>query len=86
MNNLSNLTSIIALFAAVNISAKPIINYDFVTTAVWLASFYLISHVKWVLCHHGLARLQVADGGGGLQIWMVAANIFNKQLRTADKR
>jgi hypothetical protein len=32
-----------------------------------------------------MARPQVADGGDGLQIWSVAANIFNKQLRTADK-
>jgi hypothetical protein len=28
---------------------------------------------------------QVADGGDGLQIWRVAANILNKQSRTADK-
>jgi hypothetical protein len=41
--------------------------------------------VKWVLCHHGMERPQVADGGGGLQIWRVAANILNKQSRTADK-
>jgi hypothetical protein len=32
-------------------------------------------HVKWVPIHHGMARSQVADGGGGLQIWRVAANI-----------
>jgi hypothetical protein len=32
--------------------------------------------------------LQVADGGEGLQIWrvwMVAANVLNKQSRTANK-
>jgi hypothetical protein len=28
---------------------------------------------------------QVADGGNGLQIWRIAANILNKQSRTADK-
>jgi hypothetical protein len=39
---------------------------------------------KWVPCHHGMARPQVADGGDGLQIWRVAANILNKQSRTAD--
>jgi hypothetical protein len=44
-----------------------------------------MSHVKWVPCHHGMTRLQVADGGEGLQIWRVAANILNKQWRTADK-
>jgi hypothetical protein len=38
-------------------------------------------HVRWVPCHHGMARPQVADGGDGLQIWRVAANILNKQSR-----
>jgi hypothetical protein len=38
-----------------------------------------------VLCHHGMARPQVADGGDGLQIWRVAANLLNKQSRAADK-
>jgi hypothetical protein len=32
-----------------------------------------------------MTRPQVADGGDGLQIWSVAANILNKQSRTADK-
>jgi hypothetical protein len=32
-----------------------------------------VLHVKWVPCHHGMAR-QVANVGGGLQIWRVAAN------------
>jgi hypothetical protein len=45
----------------------------------------LIGHVKWFPCHHGMARPQVADGGDGLQIWRVAANILNKKSRTADK-
>jgi hypothetical protein len=30
-------------------------------------------------------KLLVADGGEGLQIWRVAANILNKQSLTADK-
>jgi hypothetical protein len=33
---------------------------------------------------HGMTRPQVADGDV-LQIWRVAANILNKQSRTADK-
>jgi hypothetical protein len=33
-----------------------------------------------------MARPQVADGGDGLQIWRVAANILNKQSRTTDKK
>jgi hypothetical protein len=41
-------------------------------------------HVKWVHCHHGTARLQVADRGDGFQIWRVAADVLNKQSRTAD--
>jgi hypothetical protein len=38
-----------------------------------------------VPCHHGTARPQDADGGDGLQIWMVAANILNKESWTVDK-
>jgi hypothetical protein len=33
-----------------------------------------------------MARPRVADRGDGLQIRRVAANILNKQSRTADKR
>jgi hypothetical protein len=36
-------------------------------------------------CHHGVVHPWVVDGGDGLQIWRVAANILNKQLWTADK-
>jgi hypothetical protein len=32
-----------------------------------------------------MARPQVAVGRDGLQIWRVAANILNKQSRTADR-
>jgi hypothetical protein len=32
-----------------------------------------------------MARPQVADGGDGLQVWMVAANKLNKLSRTADR-
>jgi hypothetical protein len=44
-----------------------------------------MGHVRWAHCHHGMARPPVADGGDGLQIWRVAANILNKQSWTADK-
>jgi hypothetical protein len=40
----------------------------------------------WVPYHHGMARPQVADGGDALRVWREAANILNKQSRTADKR
>jgi hypothetical protein len=40
---------------------------------------------EWIPCHHGMAGPQVADGGDGHQTWRVAANILNKQSRTADK-
>jgi hypothetical protein len=45
----------------------------------------LALHVKWVPCHHGKARPQVADGGDALQFWREAANILNKKSRRADK-
>jgi hypothetical protein len=32
-----------------------------------------------------MARPQVANGGDGLQIWKVAANILNKHSRTTKK-
>jgi hypothetical protein len=37
----------------------------------------------WVACHNDMARPQVADGGDGLQIWKLAANILNNESRTA---
>jgi hypothetical protein len=40
--------------------------------------------VKWLRCHHGMARPQVADGGGGgLQISRLAASIADNQQRVA---
>jgi hypothetical protein len=33
-----------------------------------------------------MACPQFADGGDGLQMWRLAANILNKQSSTADKR
>jgi hypothetical protein len=44
----------------------------------------LSDHVRWVPCHNGMVRPQVADGGDGLHIWRVAANILNKQSLTTD--
>jgi len=35
--------------------------------------------------HHGMARLLVAGGGVGLQVWRVAANVLDKQSRTPEK-
>jgi hypothetical protein len=32
-----------------------------------------------------MVRPQVVDGGDGLQIWKIPANILNKQSRAADK-
>jgi hypothetical protein len=32
-----------------------------------------------------MAPFQVADGGDGLQIWRVAADILNKQSQTEDR-
>jgi hypothetical protein len=36
-------------------------------------------------CHHDMARPRVVDGGDGLQIWRVVANILHKQWWTAEK-
>jgi hypothetical protein len=41
--------------------------------------------VTWVPCHHGMASTKAADGGDGLQMRRVPANILNKQSRTANK-
>jgi hypothetical protein len=43
------------------------------------------NHIKWVP-HHGMAHLQVADGGGGLQIWRVAINMLNMQSADSQER
>jgi hypothetical protein len=48
-------------------------------------AFLTTSHVRWIACHRGMARPQVANVGDGLQIWRVAANMLNKQSRTAEK-
>jgi hypothetical protein len=40
---------------------------------------------RWDHSHHGMARSGVADGGDGLQLWRVEANVLNEQWRRADK-
>jgi hypothetical protein len=45
---------------------------------------HLKSNVRLVPRHHCMARPHVVDGGDGLQIWRVAANILNKQSLTVD--
>jgi hypothetical protein len=56
----------------------------FYTSLEYIKAVGCTTHVKWVPCHHGMARPQVADGEG-IQIRRVAANILNKQSWTADK-
>jgi hypothetical protein len=56
-----------------------------IPTPVNILNFVKKFRVRWVPCHRGMARPQVADGGEGLQIWRVAANILNKQSQTADR-
>jgi hypothetical protein len=48
-------------------------------------SCIFLVHVGRVPCHHSMARPQVSNEGGGLQIWKVAENILNKQSQTANK-
>jgi hypothetical protein len=33
-------------------------------------------------CHHSMVHPWIMDGGDGLQVWRIAANILNKQLQT----
>jgi hypothetical protein len=40
-------------------------------------------HVDVGPSHPGMADTRVTDGGDGVQIWRVAANVLNKQPRTA---
>ena len=49
------------------------------------SEFCYISHHPWVLVTTAWRVPWVADGGVGLQIWKLAANILNKQLWTADQ-
>jgi hypothetical protein len=43
-----------------------------------------VPDVRWVPCHHGMVRPQVADGGDALYLCRAAANILNKRSRTAE--
>jgi hypothetical protein len=52
---------------------------------IFLCAIFTVSHVRWVPCHHGMARPQISGGGNALQLWTIAANILNKQSQTADK-
>jgi hypothetical protein len=40
---------------------------------------------RWIPFPHGMASPQDSDGGDGLQIWRVVANILKKQSRTASR-
>jgi hypothetical protein len=42
-------------------------------------------YFKWVHFHHGVMSSRDADGGNGLQVWWVTANILDKESRTADR-
>jgi hypothetical protein len=48
---------------------------------VWV----VIVQEKWVPCQKGIAHPRVADGRDGFHVRRVAANILNKQARTAEK-
>jgi hypothetical protein len=47
--------------------------------------YHFICHVRWVPCHHSMARPRVEDGRDGHQHFKLAANILNKQPRTKKK-
>jgi len=53
---------------------------------LFFTSFTLVHFsMLWEACDHGVARPRFVDGGDGLQIRTVDANILNKQSRTANK-
>jgi hypothetical protein len=64
--------------------ALPLIKWYADESSIWIGVTNQC-HVRWVPCHHGMARPQVADGGDALQVWRETANILNKQSLTADK-
>jgi hypothetical protein len=57
----------------------------YLSLCIKIIIYYIKKHVRWVPCHHGMSRPQVADGGDDFQIWRVAANILNKQSWTANR-
>jgi hypothetical protein len=61
---------------------RPLLNYQ--GNNLFRQLNECIIHVKWVHYHHGMARPRVADRGDGLHIRRAAANMLNKQSRTAD--
>jgi hypothetical protein len=44
-----------------------------------------MDHIRWVPCHHGMARTHVAMEEKACRYGGVIVNILNKQSRTADK-
>jgi hypothetical protein len=54
-----------------------VMTVNFVTSShKYNIKYYVSRHVKWVPSHHGVGRLQVADGGDSLQIWRIAENVL----------
>jgi hypothetical protein len=72
------------LAASADIDYFKVIYFLFLYHFVFYKELSKWSHVKWVHCHHGMARIRVAEKGDGLQICRVAENILSKQSRTAD--
>jgi hypothetical protein len=79
-----NLIIITIIFILGNIFSRLDYYLNFVLN-YFISIIRISSQVRWVPCHHGMARPQVADGGDFLQVWRLAANMLNKQSRTADK-
>jgi hypothetical protein len=50
-----------------------------VTALIMKTMYNLLKHVKWIPCHHGMARPQFANRGDALQMRRVAVDILNKQ-------
>jgi hypothetical protein len=65
------------------------VSSSIITLLLFICIYLMMLSVAVMLsgapCHHGMAHLQVVDGGDGLQIWRVAVNILNQKSPTADR-
>jgi hypothetical protein len=73
-------------------SCKPVSDFNLILFFDFnINSFLTLNHSipkfysVCLLTDHGIVHPQVVDGGEGLQIWRVAANILHKQLHVAYK-
>jgi hypothetical protein len=62
-----------------------LLRYTYITYLVGSMLYMLIYICFLSPCHNDMAHLQVAAAAGDPHIWTAAANMLNKQSKTADK-